>query len=200
MSTGYWSVGFPTVARAEAKGTIVRAEAALRAAGWIDGEDDPTAAYCADVPIYRPGPTAGIETKAYDLADGNVNKTLNGVAFHAERYINHAPFSDTPHFRCPICGVQMREVDADGRAETMQERCFARFQTFFESEDQSRDVACVSCEAASDISDFIDDTPTFVLSEVAIEFWEWPEQKVLAAAAVLDLALGQRQVLGSNVV
>jgi hypothetical protein len=53
-------------------------------------------------------------------------------------------------------------------------------------------VACVVCDAHVDVNDLIDDgPPTFVLSEVAVEFWQWPPDTVDAVASVLDAGLAR---------
>ncbi len=186
MGMAYAIVGYPGVGRNET---------ALRAAGFIAGDADPETAYTKDVPVFRPGPATGLETKAYDLPDGTVIKTPNGVAFCGPRYINHGPFIDTPSFRCPCCGARTKRDD--GRAAAQMEQCFELFSTYFEGDDPSRCVTCLICEARIDVNDLIDDgPPTFVLSDVAVEFWEWPPDTVARAAQVLDAAMGQDHRMG----
>ncbi len=173
MGTAYAIVGYPGVGRNETAPALRACEAALRAAGCVAGDADPETAYTKDVPVFRPGPAVGLETEAYDLPDVTLIKTLNGVASCGPRYIDHGPFIGPPSFRCPGCGVRIERDD--GRAAAQMEQCFELFATYFEGDDPSRGGTCLTCEAQVDANDPIDDgPPTFALSDVAVEFWEWP--------------------------
>lgn len=195
MSTSYGIVGYPDVPRAQAVQVLEDCETVLRAGRWIMGEDDPSAAYAPRGRTFRPGPASGITTTSHELPDGNVIKSIDGVVFCGPMYINHGPFIDTPSFVCPVCKAKVDRDSAQAKAQ--QERCFDLFNVYFDGQVTPRDVACVVCEAQVDVNALVDDgAPTFILSDVAVEFWNWPPEKVDAAAAVLDAALGRAHLQG----
>lgn len=197
MGTSFGIVGYPDVPRAQAPEVLRTCEAVLRDGGWIMGEIDEEAAYGPRGACYRPGPASGIETTSHRLPDGNVIKSIDGVVFCGLRYINHGPFVITPNFRCPACGTHMDGEGESDVARAQMERCFELFGTYYEGDDPARDVACVACEAMVDVNVFIEDgVPTFVLSDVAVEFWQWPPDTQDAAAKVLDAALGRTHLQG----
>lgn len=190
MSTSYGIVGYPDVPRAQAAEVLAQCETILRGAGWIIGDDDSTSAYAPRGPAFRPGPASGIETTSTELPDGSVLNSINGVVFCGPMYVNHGPFADTPSFQCPACGTTIDREASDAMAQ--QERCFDLFHAYFDGQVTSRDVACIRCQAAVDINALVDDgAPTFILSDVAVEFWDWHPVKVDAVAKVLDAALGR---------
>ncbi|MEJ6390276.1 hypothetical protein [Gymnodinialimonas ulvae] len=197
MSTSYIIVGYPDVPRPEAAAVLAQCEAALRAQGWIEGDDDRASAHAPKGPAYRPGPASGIVTTSHPLPDGTVIKPINGVVFCGPRYMNYGPFAIMPNFHCPTCGVAMDGDNESDIAMAQQELCFGLFSEYFKSEDPSRDVPCAVCGAMVDVNALVDDgAPTFILSEVAVEFWQWPPDTVDAAAAVLDAALGRTHLQG----
>lgn len=196
MSTNYGIVGYPDVPRAQAQDVLGQCEAVLRDADWI-AEEDATAAYAPRGPAFRPGPTSGIETTEHPLLDGTTIKSINGVVFCGPKYMNHGPFIILPNFCCPECGMFMDGEARTEQAELQQEACFGLFEEYFKGEDPARDVACVACQALVDVNALVDDGgPTFILSEVAVEFWQWPPDRLDAVAGVLDAALGRTHLQG----
>jgi hypothetical protein len=198
MSTNFGIVGYLDVPRSEAETVLAQCQSMLQGAGWIEGDEDPEAAYAPRGPCFRPGPTSGIETKAYTRVDGSVSKPVNGVVFAGPRYINSGPITSVPSFVCPACGTRTTGAHAlSGEPESdlarpQLDRCFDLIGRYYESDDPSRVVACVVCDAHVDVNDLIDDgPPTFVLSEVAVEFWQWPPDTVDAVASVLDAGLAR---------
>lgn len=186
MSTCYTPFGYLIVSREEVQATMDRIETALREAAIIVGDHDPEAIYGKAERVFRPGPATGLTTETCELGDGKTIRSINGIALRGPRYINHGPFIVTPDFDCPQCKQQISQ-DTDA-ASDMQERFFNRFQAFFEG-DPKRDVACLSCGQASDANDWF--TPhDFVLSDLAVEFWEWPDAAMAQAVKVMDRAVG----------
>ena len=181
MSTSYGLVGYPDVPRSEAAHVLRACEAALRGGGWITGDEDPEAAHSSKGHAFRPGP-------AWRESYGS----LNGVVFCGPGYLNHGPFISGPDFRCPACGAFHEAGQGSTGWDAQQERCFDLFGRYSKGDAPLREVACVACEALVDINAMVDGGAEFVLSDVAIEFWNWPPDSMEAAAAVLDACLGRR--------
>jgi hypothetical protein len=197
MSTSYAIAGYPDVPRAQAEQVLAQCQAALRDAGWIMGEDDPTSAFAPRGPAFRPGPASGMTTTTHVLPDGTSLKSIDGVVFCGPMYLNHGPFVIVPSFKCPSCGTFMDGESESAQAKAQQERCFDLFNRYFTDATDTRDVACVICDAQVDINALIHDgAPTFILSDVAVEFWGWTPDKVDDAAAILDTALGRSHLRG----
>ncbi|MEX3017722.1 hypothetical protein [Gymnodinialimonas hymeniacidonis] len=198
MGAAYGIVGYPDVPRGEAAGALAACEAALREDGWIEGDHDPDAVYGDRGPTFRPaadGPAGRLLFMTHPVSGARMEMAINGVSFCGPSYLNHGPFIDMPSFECPSCGGETRR-ETDG-ARAQQERCFEMFGRYADADDALRQVACVHCQAEVDINDLIaDGPPTFVLSDVAVEFWDWPPDLIEPAAALMDRALGRPHRMG----
>lgn len=188
MGTHYTPYAYLDVPRDSVPGVLDAIETALRDAELITGDHDPDAAYNSKGRVFRPGPRSGLRTEAHDVGNGTILYSINGVVLAAGPYMNHGPFIVTPDFDCPACQRHFGHDTAE--AKTMQERCFDMFQAYFEG-DSSRDVTCLACEVASDVNDWFGPVD-FILGDVAVEFWEWPDAAMAQAIPVMDKAAGAK--------
>lgn len=193
LSTFYSIIGYPDVPRAEASAVLHACQTVLRNGGWICETADPDAAYAPKGLCFRPapdGPAADLLFYTNPRTGERVDLAINGVVFCGPTYFNYGPFISRPRFHCPSCSRTIKPNDPE--AEMQQQRCFDFLERYSNSVEPIRTVTCVLCEDEVEINDLVDDGPlTFIVSDVAVEFWDWPPDKVDLVATQLDKALGR---------
>lgn len=195
MSTNYTPIAYLGVRPDDVQATMDTIEAALRDAAMIAGDHDPDAIFGTAQRVFRPGSASGLTTEMFVMDDGTSIRSIDGVALRGPRYVNHGPFIVTPDFECPLCQCKM--PDTSEAASGMQDRFFDRFQAFHEG-DSLRDVTCLACGQDSDANDWF--IPhDFVLSDLVVEFWEWPDAAMTQAVAVMDRAVGATANAGGGI-